>query len=464
MAIRPRLGNVLDSWLLWCSRPKRAWLWAVLLCLLAATGCGGIRNTTAPLERVQDNSPAAEQDDSLAGDANDQRFEELYAKSGIKDRDRTIEEELRKWEHQAKIDVPIQMNQQVKAYIVYFATKRKAVIKNQLARSTRYLPMIQGVFREYGLPEDLAYLAMVESGFNPQARSPAGACGLWQFIKGTGLRYGLVINGTVDERLDPDKSTRAAARYLLDLYKQFGSWYLAAASYNCGERRVQKELTKSNYKNFWELSANKCIPGETRNYVPQMIAATIIARNPQKFGFTNVPYQSPGSPHTAPSIAVAEVASPHEDPAPPQHTQTASLVSRPSVPTPPPMAVKVKHTTKAYARDHNKAPGVRTCAVGRNGSDRKAAQTRPQPYVASLFGAPKASASKSKSHPNKQKSSSHQKSLASGKTKKGSLPPTHLAKKSQTKPTHLASKKAGNKGKVTRSKSKSKALLVSQAR
>jgi membrane-bound lytic murein transglycosylase D len=200
---------------------------------------------------------------------------------------------LKNWEHQVKFDVPIQMNKQVRAYLVYFSTERKAVITRYLSRSTRYLPMIKEVFQEAGLPEDLAYLAMIESGFDNKAYSPAAASGMWQFIKGTGLRYGLVIDSYVDERRDPEKCTRAAANYLLDLYKQFGSWYLAAASYNCGEGRVQRELNQSNHKNFWELSANQCLPTETKNYVPQMIAATIIAKNPEKFGFKNVPYLPP---------------------------------------------------------------------------------------------------------------------------------------------------------------------------
>ena len=272
------------------------WLWLALALILITVGCGGARNNLRAMRRARTIALDEDQEDSRAGELNAKHLEELYAKSGIKDRDRSIEEELKKWSHQSNIDFPIQMNKQVRAYIVYFATERKGFTTRSLARSSRYLPMIKEVFREYGLPEDLAYLAMVESGFNPNACSPAGACGMWQFIKGTGLRYGLVINGNVDERRNPEKSTRAAAEYLLDLYKQFGSWYLAAASYNCGEGRVQKELRKSNYKNFWELSANKCIPGETRNYVPQMIAATIIARNPNKFGFGNVPYQPPLTP------------------------------------------------------------------------------------------------------------------------------------------------------------------------
>ena len=230
---------------------------------------------------------------TLTEELSAKRLEELYAKSGIPGWDPSLEEELKNWEHQVKFDVPIQMNKQVRAYLVYFSTERKAVITRYLARSTRYLPMIKEVFQEAGLPEDMAYLAMIESGFNNKAYSPAAASGMWQFIKGTGLRYGLAIDGYVDERRDPEKATRAAAKYLLDLYKQFGSWYLAAASYNCGEGRVQRELNQSNHKNFWELSANQCLPTETKNYVPQMIAATIIAKNPEKFGFKNVPYLPP---------------------------------------------------------------------------------------------------------------------------------------------------------------------------
>jgi len=239
---------------------------------------------------VTDDGPG---DASLTEELSARRVEELYAKSGINGLDPSLEEALKNWEHQVKFDVPIQMNKQVRAYLVYFSTERKAVITRYLSRSTRYLPMIKEVFQEAGLPDDLAYLAMIESGFNNRAYSPAAACGMWQFIKGTGLRYGLVIDSYVDERRDPEKATRAAANYLLDLYKQFGSWYLAAASYNCGEGRVQRELNQSNHKNFWELSANMCLPTETKNYVPQMIAATIIAKNPEKFGFKNVPYLPP---------------------------------------------------------------------------------------------------------------------------------------------------------------------------
>jgi soluble lytic murein transglycosylase-like protein len=308
MPIRPGPEDVTFPGCSW--RVRALWLWAAVMLLLITVGCGGARNNWRSVEQDQNTWVDEDQDESPAGELNAKHLEELYAKSGIKYRDHRIEEELRQWSHQSAFDFPIAINKQVKAYIVYFATERKGFTRRSLARGSRYLPMIKAIFQEYGLPEDLAYLAMVESGFNPNACSPAGACGMWQFIKGTGLRYGLVINETLDERRDPEKSTRAAARYLLDLYKQFGSWYLAAASYNCGEKRVQTELKKSNYKNFWELSANKCIPDETRNYVPQMIAATIIARNPKRFGFTDVPYQPPLSPQLASDQALAQVAPP----------------------------------------------------------------------------------------------------------------------------------------------------------
>jgi len=271
------------------------WMGLVLFCTLLA-GCGGGKKAAvapppAPLPDLAQQDIIVEPEESLAEQLSENRLEELLAKSGLNREDPILEEELKKWDQTLKIDVPVACNKQVKAYLVYFTTERKNTIRKYLARSTRYLPMIREVFQEHGLPEDLAYLAMIESGFNPHAYSHAHACGMWQFIQGTGRRYGLAINKYVDERRDPVKSTHAAAQYLLDLYKQFGSWYLAAASYNCGENRVQREIDGGNHKNFWDLSSNQCLPKETKNYVPQMIAATIIAKNPERFGFKQVPYQ-----------------------------------------------------------------------------------------------------------------------------------------------------------------------------
>jgi membrane-bound lytic murein transglycosylase D len=275
------------------------WAGVLLLCGLLV-GCGGGQ---AHLAKLEAPPPAAvapepvdlggEEDDSLMEQLSAERLEELYARSGIPGWDPGIEAELQKWDQKLGIDMPIHINREVKAYLVYFSTERKQVINRFLARSTRYLPMIREIFQEHGLPEDMAYLALVESGYNPHAYSHANACGMWQFIRGTGLRYGLAINDYVDERRDPEKSTHAAAKYLLDLYKRFGSWYLAAASYNCGEGRVQRELNNSDHKNFWELAANQRLPNETKNYVPQMIAAILIAKNPEKFGFHGVPYLPP---------------------------------------------------------------------------------------------------------------------------------------------------------------------------
>lgn len=274
-----------------------SWCTGILCICLLLAGCGGgkvaVKPPPAPPSDIAQEEVTEDTADTLAEQLSDKRLEELYEKSGLQGEDPVLEAEIKKWDQTLKCDVPIPMNKQVKAYLVYFTTERKRTIRKYLSRSTRYMPMIREVFQEHGLPEDLAYLAMIESGFNPYAYSHAHACGMWQFIRGTGRRYGLAINNYVDERRDPEKSTRAAAKYLLDLYKQFGSWYLAAASYNCGENRVQRELNNSTHKNFWELSGNQCLPKETKNYVPQMIAATIIAKNPGKFGFKNVPHLPP---------------------------------------------------------------------------------------------------------------------------------------------------------------------------
>lgn len=264
--------------------------------------CGGKKQVVSKPEKitpVQAEEEVAlnledEKEEPLVGNMSSQRLEGLYSQAAVPGLDETLDQEMKKWELQKTFDMPIQVNQEVRRYIYYFSTDRKAIFTRYLSRSTRYLPMIKKVFAEYGLPEDLAYLAMIESGFTNKARSHANAVGMWQFIRGTAVRYRLTVDNTVDERRDPEKATDAAARYLLDLYKQFGSWYLAAASYNCGEGRVQKEINRNtDLKNFWELSNNYCLPNETKNYVPQMIAATIIAKNPEKYGFKNIPYQPP---------------------------------------------------------------------------------------------------------------------------------------------------------------------------
>jgi len=190
-------------------------------------------------------------------------------------------------------DLPIVFNDAVKYYVIYFTSEKKKVFANWLRRSRRYVPMIKVILKEHGLPEDLVYLAMIESGFNPKAYSSAKACGPWQFIYETGGRYGLKANFWIDERRDPEKSTIAAAKYLTDLFNQFGCWYLAAAGYNAGEKRVERAIEKHNTSDFWELAKYNALPRETREYIPKLIAAAIIAKDPERFGFGSIHYDEP---------------------------------------------------------------------------------------------------------------------------------------------------------------------------
>ena len=188
-------------------------------------------------------------------------------------------------------DLPIILNVPVQKYLHAFANSKN--FQASLARSGRYVPMMRRIFAEHGLPQDLIYIALVESGFSPYARSPKEAVGIWQFIEGTARRYGLKVNDRVDERQDPEKSTRAAARYLHDLYKQFGCWYLSAAGYNAGENRVEGVMNRHDIQDFWIMAQKKLLPEETCNYVPQIVAAALIAKDPEKYGMAPVRYQAP---------------------------------------------------------------------------------------------------------------------------------------------------------------------------
>lgn len=190
-------------------------------------------------------------------------------------------------------DFPITINKQVLYYLDLFQGKQRGYFTHWLARSTRYIPSIQEELKKAGLPQDLAYLAMIESGFNPSAYSPADASGLWQFIEGTGRTYGLKIDSWVDERREPEKATKAATRYLTRLYAEFGDWHLAVAAYNAGEKRIENAIKTYNTKDFWEIAGSEGIYMETKRYVPKLIAAILIARNPEKFGFTDIDYQKP---------------------------------------------------------------------------------------------------------------------------------------------------------------------------
>jgi membrane-bound lytic murein transglycosylase D len=154
-----------------------------------------------------------------------------------------------------------------------------------LVRSGRYLPMIHRVFAEEGLPQDLAMIAFIESSFLPMARSNKMAQGIWQFMPRTGRHYGLRSNGVVDERRDPEKSTRAAARYLAYLHELFGDWYLAMAAYNAGEGKIMRAMNKTGAKDFWQLASTGAIRKQTKNYVPAFLASVVISKNPSHYGF-----------------------------------------------------------------------------------------------------------------------------------------------------------------------------------
>jgi len=190
-------------------------------------------------------------------------------------------------------DIPIVINAKVEQFIQYFQTTAKSIFSSWLARSEKYIPFMRGHLKENGLPEDLVYLALIESGFNPYAYSRSKASGPWQFIYLTGKRYGLKVNWWVDERRDPEKSTIAAAKYLKDLYDIFESWYLAAAGYNAGENKIATAMRRYQTEDFWELTKHRYLKQETKDYVPQMIAAALIAKDPEKYGFADIEYQEP---------------------------------------------------------------------------------------------------------------------------------------------------------------------------
>jgi membrane-bound lytic murein transglycosylase D len=187
--------------------------------------------------------------------------------------------------------IPMILNDSVENHLEYFKTRGREVFQRWLDRSARYIPVMKDIFREKNLPEDLVYVAMIESGFNPYAVSWAKAVGPWQFMPATGKLYGLKIDWWIDERKDPIKSTLAAAEHLKDLRNLFGSWPLALASYNAGAGKVQRAVLRSRSEDFWDLKASRYIRKETKNYVPKYMAATIIAKNPEAYGFAVAGYE-----------------------------------------------------------------------------------------------------------------------------------------------------------------------------
>lgn len=190
-------------------------------------------------------------------------------------------------------DLPVTYNKKVSTWISYYQTRGRKWFREWLERSTKYMPFIQKELKNAGLPLDLAYMVMIESGFSAQAVSHADAVGPWQFIEATGQRYGLTRNWWLDERRDLKKATIAAARYIRDLHREFGSWYLVAASYNMGENGLRRQILKHGTKDYWELIRLKALPTETQEYVPKILAAMLIAKAPNLYGFRDLEKRDP---------------------------------------------------------------------------------------------------------------------------------------------------------------------------
>ena len=196
--------------------------------------------------------------------------------------------------NQTASGIPLELSDPVLSYVHYFSTDRgRGILLSGLRRAGRYRGLIERIFAEEGVPQELMYLAQAESGFLPRAVSNKQAVGMWQFIAGTGSTYGLERSSTFDERLDPEKATRAAARHLKDLFTRYGDWYLAMAAYDCGAGAVDRAVERTGYADYWELLKRHALPKETSSYVPIIVAMTIMAKNPQDYGLQDVDTDPP---------------------------------------------------------------------------------------------------------------------------------------------------------------------------
>ncbi len=214
-------------------------------------------------------------------------------------------ERVRAAEQGATYDYPIDLNDKVLTWVSLFSTTKRGFMENALGRASQYMPMIRQVFAEEGVPSDLAYLAVIESGFRNEAKSKAKAVGMWQFIRSTGRIYGLNGNAWIEERRDPMKATRAAARYLKRLYEITGDWYLAASSYNAGPLTLERAIQNIGTRNFWDLARSRWLRTETKNYIPELCAAILVGRNPERYGVRIAPLM----PYAYETVTVASMTS-----------------------------------------------------------------------------------------------------------------------------------------------------------
>jgi membrane-bound lytic murein transglycosylase D len=222
------------------------------------------------------------------------------------------DEEVVSAEAAEKPRIPVEINSHVERWIHYFSVRDRERFQRFLDRGQSYREVVENVLEENDLPAELYYLAMIESGYRTDALSHASAVGVWQFIPGTGVRYGLRIDRYVDERRDPIRSSEAAAKYLRDLYNVFGSWHLAMAAYNAGEMRVMRAVFNGRSRNFWDLVKAGVLPKETADYVPKFLAAVMIGQDPEAYGFqvgdAKSPYPNLEAVEVPGGIAISELA------------------------------------------------------------------------------------------------------------------------------------------------------------
>ncbi|NWJ39616.1 MAG: LysM peptidoglycan-binding domain-containing protein [Geothrix sp.] len=236
------------------------------------------------LKEVQEQIPAG---DATEPEPGLKAQEEVVSITG--EELRAESELVRSAEQGASYDYPIDLNDKVLTWVSLFSSTKRGFMENALGRASQYMPMIRQVFAEEGVPSDLAYLAVIESGFRNEAKSRAKAVGMWQFIRSTGRIYGLKGTAWVEERRDPVKATRAAARYLKRLYEITGDWYLAASSYNAGPLTLERAIQNVGTRNFWDLARSRWLRTETKNYVPELCAAILVGRNPERYGLRILP-------------------------------------------------------------------------------------------------------------------------------------------------------------------------------
>ncbi len=258
--------------------------WALPIAVFLFLGCASSSDVASEVEPtvVESMAPEARSNTATESEINtaiasvDERIESEDQASG------GVGEEISQATHGG---IPIEINDEVEKWITYFTAKDPERFQRFLDRGEQYRPQITAILKDQGVPTEIYYQALIESGFATAAKSSASAVGVWQFMKGTGLRYGLRIDKYVDERRDPMRSTIAAALYMKDLYTVYQSWYLAMASYNAGEGRILGAIMRGKTRDFWDLVKKRQLPSETMNYIPKFLAATIIGHNPEKYGF-----------------------------------------------------------------------------------------------------------------------------------------------------------------------------------